>query len=99
MPPQAVRLRLQVLVLLLQPLLDGGGLLGSLLNIVDHILLVESAERDAFECVVLHGPLLSFPNENFNSTLAQNPGVYKGLKINIKNPKNLLHFEIRHAII
>ena len=58
---QALRLSLQAVALLLELLPICGRFLGCLLDITDHVLLVKSAERNCFECIVVHNPGSLFP--------------------------------------
>ena len=97
--PKALRLRLQALIFLLQLILALRRLLGSLLDIVDHVLLVKSAERNGFKGIIFHGPVLSFLLIGDDPTLTQKSSIDKGLKNKKKIRKKVLHFKSRRAII
>ena len=97
--PKALRLRLQALIFLLQLILALRRLLGSLLDIVDHVLLVKSAERNGFKGIIFHGPVLSFLLIGDDPTLTQKSSIDKGLKNKKKIQKKVLHFKSRRAII
>ena len=53
---QLLHLDAQALIFFLQLLLGVRGLLGRLLDITNHVLLVETAERYAFNGIVFHKP-------------------------------------------